>query len=85
MLHPTKAGMHEDLFGVIWRMRHLSEWHTFNADIRETYPRITATVQVRYANGGTSEGDFLKLLSHVRVLHEPPITDWRYIKDDRIK
>lgn len=48
-----------------------SDWHTFNAGIRETYPKLAATVQVQYADGGNAEGDFLKLLSHARVRHEP--------------
>lgn len=69
------------MVGVIWRMQHLSDWHVFNVNIRETYPVVAATVQVQYANGGKSEGDFLKLLSHVRLLHEPPITGWRYIEE----
>jgi hypothetical protein len=66
--------------GVIWRMGYQSDWHHFNANLRETYPKIYSPIRVRYANGGEAEGDFLKLLSHVRVIHESPITGWRYIK-----
>ncbi len=61
-------------------MAYQSDWHHFNANVRETYPKIYSPIQVRYANGGEAEGDFLKLLSHVRVIHESPITGWRYIK-----
>jgi hypothetical protein len=66
-------------------MGHRSDWHSFNETVSETYPTIDASVQVRYANGGTAEGDFRKLLLHVRILHESPITAWRYIKKEHIE
>jgi hypothetical protein len=66
-------------------MGHRSDWHSFNENVPEDYPTIDSHVQVRYANGGTSEGDFRKLLSHVRILHESPITAWRYIKNEHIE
>jgi|HubBroStandDraft_6_1064221.scaffolds.fasta_scaffold246469_1 hypothetical protein len=66
-------------------MQHLGDWHDFNANDRRTYPKVYSPIQVQYANGRKSEGDFLKLLSHVRMLHEPAITGWRYIKEERIR
>jgi hypothetical protein len=56
-------------------MGRRSDWHSFNENVPETYPTIDSPVQVRYANGGTSEGDFRKLLLHERrdvgVMGEP--------------
>jgi hypothetical protein len=60
-------------------MGRLNDWHHFNANLGETYPKTYSPVQVRYANGAEAEGYFLKLLSHVRVVHESPITAWRYL------
>jgi hypothetical protein len=64
---------------------HRSDWHSFNENVPDAYPTIDSPVQVRYANGGTCEGDFRKLLLHVRILHESPITAWRYIKKEHIE
>jgi hypothetical protein len=65
-------------------MGRRSEWHSFNENVPETYPTIDSSVQVRYANGGTSEGDLRKLLLDVRTLHESPITAWRFIKKEHL-
>jgi hypothetical protein len=71
--------------GMSLRMKHRSDWHSFNENVPEDYPTIDSHVQVRYANGGTSEGDFRKLLLHVRILHESPVTAWRYIKKEHVE
>jgi hypothetical protein len=81
---PDTIGSAVPGLGMSLRMGHRSDWHSFNENVPEAYPTIDSPVQVRYANGGTSEGDFRKLLSHVRILHESPITAWRYIKKEHI-
>jgi hypothetical protein len=71
-------------FGVVWRMRNVNEWHDFNANDWSTYPKVYSPIQVQYANGRKSDGDFLKLLSRVRLVREVPIARWRYINESSI-
>jgi len=64
-------------------MAQIGAWHRFDSADRSTYPKVNSPIQVRDAIGGTSEGDFLKLVSDSRLLLKPKIIGWRYIKDKR--
>jgi len=54
-------------------------WFPFDVNDRRTYPQLLAPAQVLFADGQTSIGDFLRLLSRVRLQKKPPIVRWRYI------
>jgi hypothetical protein len=45
-------------------MDHLSEWHSFDANDRSTYPKMSSAVQVKYADGGVAEGYTLDFFSN---------------------
>ncbi len=60
-------------------MDHLSEWHSFDANDRSTYPKTVSAIQVKYADGGLASGqtfDFFPVLT----VPKSPIVGWRYIK-----
>ena len=54
-------------------------WLPFDVNDRRTYPRLCEPTEVLYADGCTTIGDFLLLLSHARVEKKAPIVAWQYI------
>jgi len=66
--------------GITWRMGHRSDWHSFDENVPETYPTIDSAVQVRYANGGTSEGLLRqRFIQVVPVVHQCPTLTFAYV------
>jgi hypothetical protein len=60
-------------------MDHLSDWHSFDAIDRNTYPKTSSVIQVKYADGGLASGntfDFFQMLT----VPKSPILGWRYMK-----
>jgi hypothetical protein len=56
------------------------DWHPFNPEDRDTYPNDIFSVQVIFANGKRTNGDWLYgHFFNVSVLPEVTITRWRYI------
>ena len=54
-------------------------WLPFDVNDRRTYPQLYERTRVLFADGHTTIGDFLQLLSHARVEKKAPIVGWRYI------
>ena len=67
------------------QMKYISEWHSFDPKSAQTYPKIDAPLQVRYANGAEQKGNFKELFSPRKTSLDTKITGWRYIKDLHIK
>jgi hypothetical protein len=61
-------------------MAHLSNWHSFDAADRRTYPRTNSPMQVKYAGGGLALGYTLDFFPVLNTMLESQITGWRYIK-----
>jgi hypothetical protein len=59
---------------------HISEWHVFDPTDRVTYPKVSALVQIRFADGKFQEGDSRTFLSFTKLLLNSSITGWRYIQ-----
>jgi hypothetical protein len=66
-------------------MQHLSEWHTFNARDRQTYPKVDAPIQVRYESGSVSVGFSHDFFPASALLSDSLIRDWRYIKEAALR
>ena len=62
-------------------MSHLSDWHVFDPTDRQTYPKVSAPVQVRFEDGRVEERDCRMFFPQVRLLPCSSISGWRYIKD----
>jgi len=68
------------------RMEHFSsEWHRFNPKSAQTYPKVDAPLQVRYANGAERKGSFKELFSPRKTSLDTQIAGWRYIKGPAIE
>jgi hypothetical protein len=65
-------------------MQHLSEWHTFNARDRQTYPKVDAPIQVRYESGRLSVGFRHDFFPASGLLSYSLISGWRYIKAEAL-
>jgi hypothetical protein len=61
-------------------MMHISEWHVFDPSDRSTYPKVSALVQVRFADGGLQEGGSRTFFPVTKVLPNSSITAWRHIQ-----
>jgi hypothetical protein len=61
-------------------MQHLSEWHPFNSQDRQTYPKVDAPIEVRYGSGTVSVGFRHDFFPASGLLSDSLITGWRYIK-----
>jgi hypothetical protein len=42
---------------------HLSQWHSFDANDRSTYPKTSSAIQVKYA-GGLASGLYVRFFSN---------------------
>jgi hypothetical protein len=62
------------------QMKYISEWHSFDPKSAQTYPKIDAPLQVRYANGAERKGSFKELFSPRKTSLDTKITGWRYLK-----
>jgi hypothetical protein len=61
-------------------LAHLSGWHTFNPSDRKTYPKVSAPVQIRFADGKVEEGETRMFFPQENLLPCSSIQAWRYIK-----
>jgi hypothetical protein len=61
-------------------MTHLSDWNPFHPSDRKSYPRVAATVQVRFDDGMIEEGDSRMFFPAGTLLPCSSIIAWRYIQ-----
>jgi hypothetical protein len=66
--------------GKLKTMAHLSDWHAFDPNDRNSYPKVVAPVQVRFEDGTLEEGVSLTFFLHRKQLPTSSIRAWRYIK-----
>jgi hypothetical protein len=64
-------------------MDHLSDWHVFDPTDRKTYPKVKASVQVRFQDGKLEEADSRVFFPQTELLSISSIIGWRYIKEAR--
>jgi hypothetical protein len=61
-------------------MAHSSDWHRFNPSDRKTYPRVNASVQVKFEDEKMEEGLSRTFFPRGKLLPTSSIRAWRYIK-----
>jgi hypothetical protein len=62
---------------------HLSDWHDFNAEDRNTYPEMnTSPVQVRLSDGTTEEATGFDIIVQNKL--KTSVIAWRHIKSEEI-
>ena len=52
----------------------------FDSTDRRTYPKVDASVQVRFDDGVLEEGDGLMFFPRAELLATSSIVGWRYVK-----
>jgi hypothetical protein len=65
-------------------MPHISDWHDFNAEDWATYPKVNATVQVKFDSGRLQEGETRTFFPREGNLEGSSIAAWRYIHDPAV-
>jgi hypothetical protein len=60
---------------------HLSTWHDFNAENRDTYPQVMdSPVQLRFVDGFSIDFESFRVFLQSKVFQNVPVVAWRYIK-----
>jgi hypothetical protein len=61
-------------------IEYLSDWHEFDRNNLNTYPEVSARIQVKYADGRLGDLDSLALFFLDRLNVDSPVVAWRYIR-----
>ena len=65
-------------------MKPCSDWRAFDPADRSTYPKVDASLQVKFENGRIEEGPASEFFPGTGLLPVSSIVAWRYIKGKAI-